>query len=154
MAAALALMARDRGGPSLALQILDTPMLDDRRTTPSSRQDNLAIRNRESNEFGSRCYLGRLVDSEDVPAYAAPPRATDLSGLPPAYIAVGTADGFRDEDTGYALRLNQAGVPAELHVYAGAPHGYQFARETAVYRQSRLDIEDWFSRQVHRRLPS
>ncbi|MCJ7670683.1 MAG: alpha/beta hydrolase [Acidimicrobiia bacterium] len=147
LAAGLALLARDRGEVPVALQILDTPMLDDRRVTASSRQDGLAIWNRESNEFGWRSYLGDRFDTDDVPAYAAPTRATDLAGLPPAFVSVGSCDGFRDEDVEYALRLNQAGVPAELHVYAGAPHGYQFARETAVYRASRLEIEDWFVRQ-------
>ena len=147
LAAGLALLARDRGEVPVALQVLDTPMLDDRRVTASSRQDGLAIWNRESNEFGWRSYLGDHFGTDDVPAYAAPTRATDLAGLPPAFVCVGTCDGFRDEDVEYALRLNQAGVPTELHVYAGAPHGYQFARDTAVYRTSRLDIEDWFARQ-------
>ena len=147
LAAGLALLARDRGEVPVALQVLDTPMLDDRRVTASSRQDGLAIWNRESNEFGWRSYLGDHFDTDDVPAYAAPTRATDLAGLPPAFVSVGSCDGFRDEDVEYAIRLNQAGVPAELHVYAGAPHGYQFARDTAVYRASRLDIEDWFARQ-------
>jgi acetyl esterase/lipase len=148
LAAGLTLLARDRGEVPVAFQILDTPMLDDRRITASSRQDELAIWNRESNEFGWRSYLGDRFDTDDVPAYAAPTRATDLAGLPPAFVSVGTCDGFRDEDVDYALRLNQAGVPTELHVYAGAPHGYQFARDTAVYRASRLDIEDWFARQL------
>jgi acetyl esterase/lipase len=147
LAAGLALLARDRGEVPVALQILDTPMLDDRRITPSSRQDGLAIWNRESNEFGWRSYLGDHFGTDDVPAYAAPTRAADLVGLPPAFVSVGTCDGFRDEAVEYALRLNQAGVPAELHVYAGAPHGYQFARDTVIYRASRLDIEDWFARQ-------
>lgn len=147
LAAGLALLARDRGEVPVRLQILDTPMLDDRRTTPSSQQDGLAIWNRESNDFAWRAYLGDLFGTDDVPPYAAPSRATDLAALPPAFVGVGTCDGFRDEDVDYALRLNKAGVPAELHVYAGAPHGYQFARDTAIYRLSRLDIEDWFTRQ-------
>jgi acetyl esterase/lipase len=148
LAAGLSLLARDRGEVPVALQVLDTAMLDDRRITASSQQDGLAIWNRESNEFGWRSYLGDLFGADDVPVYAAPARATDLAGLPPAFVSVGTCDGFRDEDVEYALRLNQAGVPTELHVYAGAPHGYQFARDTAVYRASRLDIEDWFARQL------
>jgi len=148
LAAGLALLARDRGEVPVALQILDTPMLDDRRITPSSRQDGLAIWSRESNEFGWRSYLGDRFGSEDVPGYAAPARAIDLAGLPPAFVSVGTCDGFRDEDVEYALRLNQAGVPTELRVYAGAPHGYQFARDSAIYRASRLDIEGWFARRL------
>ena len=150
LAAALALLARDRGGVPIALQLLDSPMLDDRRHTPSSRQGGLAIWSRESNEFGWRSYLAGLFGSDDVPPYAAPSRAADLSGLPPAFVAIGTADGFRDENIDYAVRLNHAGVPAELHVYAGAPHGYQFARESAIYQLSRRDIEDWLTRQIRR----
>lgn len=148
LAAALALRVRDEGGVPVALQILDSPMLDDRQVTPSSRQDGLRIWSRESNEFGWRSYLGDLYGSDDVPPYAAPARTDDLSGLPPAFVAIGTADGFRDENIAYATRLNQAGVPAELHVYAGAPHGYQFARDSAIYELSRHDIEDWFARQI------
>lgn len=150
LAAGLALLARDRGEIPVALQILDTPMIDDRMETPSSRQDGLAIWNRGSNEFGWASYLGELAGRDDVPIYAAPARADDLSALPPAFVSVGSCDGFRDEDIEYARRLNQAGVPAELHVYAGAPHGYQFARDTSIYRQSRLDIEAWFTRQRSR----
>ncbi|HEX7095319.1 MAG TPA: alpha/beta hydrolase fold domain-containing protein, partial [Acidimicrobiales bacterium] len=124
--------------------------IDDRQITPSSRLDGLPVWSRESNEFGWRSYLGDLYGTDDVPAYAAPARATDLSGLPPAFVSVGTVDGFRDEDIEYAMRLNQAGVPTELHVYPGAPHGYQIAPTAAVSRQSARDIEEWLSRQIRR----
>ena len=85
---------------------------------------------------------------DDVPYTAAPARATDLSGLPPAFVSVGSVDGFRDEDVDYALRLNQAGVPCELHVYPGAPHGYHFAVASQVARQSRRDVKAWLARQL------
>ena len=111
LAAALALLARDRGEVPVAFQLLDSPMLDDRQRTPSSRQDGLAVWSRGSNTFGWKSYLGDLYGRDDVPATAAPARATDLSGLPPAFVSVGAVDGFRDEDIDYALRLNQAGVP-------------------------------------------
>jgi acetyl esterase/lipase len=148
LAAALALLVRDRGEMDLAFQLLDCPMLDDRQTTPSSRLDGLAVWSRESNEFGWRSYLGPLYGKGDVPYLAAPARAGDLSGLPPAFVSVGTADGFHDEDVHYAMRLNQAGVPTELHVYPGAPHGYQIAMHSAVSRQSRRDQDEWLARQV------
>ncbi|HVU73617.1 MAG TPA: alpha/beta hydrolase [Mycobacteriales bacterium] len=148
LAAALALLARERGGPALAFQLLDCPMLDDRQITPSSRLDGLLVWSRESNTFGWRSYLGDLYGTDDVPATAAPARATDLSGLPPAFVSVGSVDGFRDEDVDYAQRLNEAGVPCELHVYPGAPHGYALAFSAAVTKQSLRDMFAWLARQT------
>ena len=148
LAAALALLARDRGEVQLAFQLLDSPMIDDRQATPSSRRDGLLVWTRRSNEFGWRSYLGARYGAGDVPYTAAPARATDLSGLPPAFVSVGSLDGFLDEDVDYALRLNRAGVPCELHVYPGAPHGYQIALDAAITRRSRRDVEDWLRRQA------
>jgi acetyl esterase/lipase len=148
LAAALALLARDRGEIPLRFQLLDCPMLDDRQITPSSRLEELLIFNRESNTFGWQSYLGELYGSPDVPAYAAPARATDLSGLPAAYVCVGAVDGFRDEDIAYAMRLNQAGVPTELHVYPGAPHGVMLFSNSAVAKRYAAGIEDWIGRQL------
>ena len=151
LAAGLALLARDRGEVPLAFQLLDCPMLDDRQQTASSQYEGLAVWSKHSNTFGWKSYLGDLYGSKDVPYYAAPARATDLSGLPPSYVSVGTVDGFRDEDIDYALRLNQAGVPCELHVYPGAPHGYHIAQDSATTRQSAQDTERWLARQVMKR---
>ena len=150
LAAGLALLARDRGEIQIAFQLLDCPMIDDRQITPSSQMEGLPIWSKESNEFGWRSYLGPLYGTDDVPAYAAAARATDLSGLPPAFVSVGAVDGFRDEDIDYALRLNQAGVPTELHVYPGAPHGYAIAPESAVARQSARDMAEWLARQIRK----
>ena len=124
LAAALALLARDRGEVPVQFQLLDCPMLDDRQHTWSSRLDGLEVWNKSANELGWRSYLGELYGRADVPYYAAPARATDLSGLPPVFVSVGGVDGFLAEDVDYAVRLMQAGVPTELHVYPGAPHGY------------------------------
>jgi acetyl esterase/lipase len=148
LAAALALLARDRGELSVAFQLLDSPMIDDRQATHSSRRDDLLVWSRRSNEFGWRSYLGPLYGADDVPYTAAPARAGDLSGLPPAFVSVGSIDGFLDEDVDYALRLNHAGVPCELHVYPGAPHGYQIAFTAPVTTQSRRDVEHWLRKQV------
>jgi triacylglycerol lipase len=148
MAAALALLARDRGEVPVAFQLLDSPMLDDRQITPSSRQDGLAVWTRSSNTFGWNAYLGELYGRDDVPYTAAPARATDLSGLPPTFVSVGAVDGFRDEDVDYALRLNQSGVPTELHVYPGACHGYHLARDAPVTKQSMRDMQEWLARQL------
>ena len=147
LAAALALLARDRGEVPLAFQLLDSPMLDDRQLTSSSREDGLAVWSHGSNTFGWKSYLGGLYGRDDVPATAAPARARDLSGLPPALVSVGAADGFRDEDIDYALRLNQAGVPTELHVYPGACHGFtMLAPDAAVTKQCLRNMEDWLRR--------
>jgi acetyl esterase/lipase len=145
IAAAVALLARDRGAPRVAFQLLDAPMLDDRQITPSSREDRLPVWTREASAFGWRSYLGALSGTDAVPATAAPARSTDLSGLPPAFVSVGSVDGFRDEAVDYATRLNQAGVPCELHVYAGAPHGYHLAGDTHVLRRARQDMADWLA---------
>jgi acetyl esterase/lipase len=148
LAAALALLARDRGELSVAFQLLECPMLDDRQTTSSSRLDGLPIWSRESNAFGWRSYLGALYGAAAIPQYAAPARAGDLHGLPPALIVTGGADGFRDENITYGLRLNQAGVPAELHVLAGAPHGVQMFVGTAVARRWDAIVNAWLRTQL------
>jgi acetyl esterase/lipase len=125
LAAAVALLARDRGGPALAGQLLICPMLDDRNDTPSSRQmAGLGVWDRTANEVGWTALLGDARGGPDVSPYAAPARATDLSGLPPAFIDVGSAETFRDEDVEYATRIWQAGGSAELHVWPGGFHGF------------------------------
>jgi acetyl esterase/lipase len=148
LAAALALLVRDRGAYTLAWQLLDCPMLDDRQRTPSSQADDLIVWSRESNTFGWKSYLGVLHGSDSVPYHAAPARAKDLSGLPPAYVCVGGADGFRDENIEYALRLNGAGVQCELHVYPGAPHGVMLFATTDVAQRYLRDAGDWLARRL------
>ncbi len=148
LAAGLALLARDRGEVRPEFQFLQYPMLDDRQTTPSSQLDDLYIWSRNSNTFGWKAYLGDLYGGDDVPVYAAPARAEDLEGLPPAYICVGSLDGFRDEDITYAQRLLHAGVPAELHVLPGAPHGFEMMGSSAIARQSDLNADEWIRRQL------
>ena len=150
LAAALALLARDRSEIPLSFQLLDCPMIDDRQVTASSRQEGLPVWSRESNSFGWRAYLGDLYGCDDLPYTAAPARAQDLVGLPAAFVSVGGVDGFLDEDVDYALRLNHAGVPVELHVYPGACHGYQIAQDSDITRQSRRDVEHWLARQIAR----
>ncbi|MEJ5946929.1 alpha/beta hydrolase [Pseudokineococcus basanitobsidens] len=130
LAAGLALLARERG-VDLALQLLVYPMLDDRtgaRTDVDARP--LRLWSPGSNRFGWRCYLGGL-SGDAVPAPAAPARAEDLSGLPPAWVGVGTLDLFHDEDVVYARRLRAAGVPCELEVVEGAYHGFDVVQRGA-----------------------
>ena len=133
LAAGVALAARDRGEIELCYQLLVYPMLDDRNATRSSHavQDSRTW-NREANDAGWNAYLAGNAGADDVSSYAAPARATDVAGLPPAYINVGDLDLFVDEDVAYARALANAGVPVELHVYPGAYHGSNGAVPTSV----------------------
>jgi acetyl esterase/lipase len=121
LAAALALLARDRGsgqGVTPAFQLLVYPMLDDR-SAMTADKPNYRLWNPRANRFGWTAYLG---DSD--PQIAVPARRDDLSGLPPAWIGVGANDLFHDEDLAYAERLRAAGVPCEVEVVPGAFHGF------------------------------
>jgi acetyl esterase/lipase len=132
LAAGTALRARDEGGPALAGQVLIYPMLDDRNETVSSYQiDGFGRWDRGSNETGWDAYLGGLRESGPVPAYAAPARATDLSGLPPTFIDAGSAEVFRDEDVAYASRIWAAGGVCELHVWPGGFHAFDMTAPDA-----------------------
>jgi acetyl esterase/lipase len=123
LAAALALLCRDRGGPSLCFQFLAMPVLDDRLATHSMKTFiDTPEWNRPSAELSWTYYLG-ASGSTDVSAYAAPARATDLHDLPPAYVSTMEFDPLRDEGILYALALLDAGVPVELHSYPGTFHG-------------------------------
>ena len=127
-------------------------MLDDRQITASSQQDGLPVWSRGSNTFGWKSYLGELYGRDDVPAHRGT-RAGDRSrrACRPRSSSVGAVDGFRDEDADYALRLNHAGVPAELHVYPGACHGFtSFAPDAPVTKQCKRDMEEWLSRMTQR----
>jgi acetyl esterase/lipase len=125
VAAGLALLTRDRAEVELAFQLLIYPMIDDRNIAPASEtRPDTYVWTRENNLMGWRAYLGCEPGGDDVSPYAAASRATDLSGLPPAYIPVGELDLFLDENIDYAQRLLAAGVPTELHVYPGAYHGF------------------------------
>jgi len=125
LAAALALLARDRGEFRLAFQHLTYPMIDDR-TCLSDQHPHTGefIWTPHNNRFGWAALLGQEPGGPDVSPYAAAARATDLTGLPPAYIMTGALDLFLEEDMDYARRLIRAGVPTELHVYPGGFHGF------------------------------
>lgn len=153
LAAAVALLARDRNGPAVLAQLLMCPMLDDRNDSPSARQmRGLGIWDASSNETGWDALLGEGVrGGPDVSPYAAPARATDLAGLPPAYIDVGTAETFRDEDVAYASRIWQAGGEAELHVWPGGFHGFDVVAPDAAISQGAVAARaGWLRRQLGR----
>lgn len=148
LAAGCALAARDRGGPDLCGQLLVYPMLDDRGLVPSVRQfDGVGVWDRISNETGWRALLGAAYGTDEVSPYAAPARAGDLSGLPPAYLDVGSAEIFRDETVDYASRLWQAGGQAELHVWSGGFHGFDLFAPHAVLSQGMVATRNaWLER--------
>ncbi|MCW4457740.1 alpha/beta hydrolase [Microbacterium sp. MPKO10] len=148
LAAGTALLARDRKGPALAGQVLIYPMLDDRDATASCAQiDGVGVWDRTSNVTGWSALLGERVGTDDVSIYAAPARATDLSGLPPAFIDCGSAEVFRDEDVAYASALWRAGVQAELHVWPGGFHGFDMmAPHTAIAQSMTAARDAWVTR--------
>jgi triacylglycerol lipase len=152
LAAGLALLARDRGGPALAFQHLIYPMLDDRTCVRPDRHEftgefqwTLA-----HNIIGWSSLLGREPGDANVPPYAAAARAGQLAGLPPTFINVGSLDLFFEEDMEYARRLTRAGVPVELHVYPGAFHGFDRVDPTArVSRAANRDSVEALRRALH-----
>ncbi|MBC3760849.1 alpha/beta hydrolase [Quadrisphaera oryzae] len=148
LSAALALLARDRRGPALLGQLLIYPMIDDRNDSPSAVQmADTGTWGRTANTTGWTSLLGDAAGGADVSPYAAPARATDLSGLPPAFVDVASAENFRDEDVAYAVRLWQAGVQAELHVWPGGFHGFDaFAPEAQISQEARAARLRWLRR--------
>jgi acetyl esterase/lipase len=140
MAAALTILARERGGPKIARQILLMPMLDDRTRTPDPHIAPYALWSYDDSATAWPALLGDAAGGPDVPATAAPARLEDATGLPPAYIEVGQIDVFRDEDMAYATKLSRAGVPVEFHLHPGAPHEFDsIAFDSDVARRAIAD---------------
>jgi len=134
LAAALAVLARDRGEVAVCFQCLTYPMIDDRTVTRPDPHPFVGhhLWTPTQNRFGWAALLGRDPGGDDVSPYAAAARTPDLAGLPPALIVVGALDLFLEEDIEYARRLMRAGVPTELHVYPGAYHGFDLTPGAAV----------------------
>ncbi len=140
LAAATALMARDRGGPPLCFQFLQIPELDDRLQTASmQRFTDTPLWNLPNAEWSWKHYLGDLHGRVDVPYTAAPSRCTDLSGLPPAYVSTMEFDPLRDEGILYAVAMMRDGVQVELHSYPGTFHGSTLVQSAAISKQSNRD---------------
>ena len=141
LAAALALMARDRGEYGLAFQHLIYPMLDDRTCVADTAHPHAGrfVWTPQQNRFGWTSLLGQRPGSPDVSPYAAPARAMDLEGLPPTFISLGALDLFLEEDMEYARRLTRAGVPVEMHIYPGGFHAFDVAPEAQVAQAARRD---------------
>ncbi len=135
LAAATALLARDRGGPPVCFQFLGIPELDHRLDTTSMRTFvDTPMWDRSLAEASWRDYLG--PDAGEVSPYASPAIATDLSGLPPAYVTTMEFDPLRDEGILYALRMMEAGVSVELHNFPGTFHGSAMATTAAISRRA------------------
>jgi acetyl esterase/lipase len=140
MAAGLTILARERGGPKIARQILLMPMLDDRTRTPDPHIAPYALWSYDDSATAWPALLGETAGGPDVPATAAPGRLDDATDLPPAYIEVGQIDVFRDEDLSYATTLSRAGVPVEFHLHPGVPHEFDsIAFDSDVARRAMAD---------------
>jgi triacylglycerol lipase len=141
LAAALALLARDRAEYALAFQHLIYPMLDDRTGTHSDPHPFAGeyIWTPHNNRFGWEALLGHPPGGDDVSPYAAPARAKSLKGLPPTFISTGSLDLFLEEDMDYARRLLRDGVPTEFHIYPGGPHAFDMAPGVDISAAARRD---------------
>lgn len=152
LSAATALLARDRNGPALCFQYLGIPELDDRlQTTSMQRFVDTPMWNRPNAELSWDFYLGEQYSrgGDDVPYYAAPARAKDLSGLPPAYVSTMEFDPLRDEGVEYGLKLMQAGVATELHSFPGTFHGSSLFADTAISKRESKEMFTVLRRALH-----
>ena len=152
LAAGAVLLARDRGGPTVAAQLLHCPMLDDRDRTISSRQTVDGVPwTRSDNDFGWNALLGERRGTDRVSSYSAPSRMVDLTGLPPTFMDVGSVDLFRDEVVEFASRIWEGGGDAELHVWAGGVHSFTWWKPTAaISLAATAASDDWVGRQIRR----
>lgn len=148
LSAAMTLMARDRGGPALFAQVLYVPMLDDRNDSVAAHQcQGLGTWTWEMGEVAWHAVLGEQTGGDDVSPYVAPARATDLTGLPQAYLELASVDPFRDDSMRYAMRLWEAGVPAEVHTWGGGCHGFDMIFPQSQLTQIALEVRrSWFRR--------
>jgi acetyl esterase/lipase len=142
LCAALALLARDRKGPHIAFQFLGVPELDDRLTTASMTAfTDTPMWDRPNAVASWDHYLGAgRAGTGDVSIYAAPARATDLGGLPPAYVSVMHFDPLRDEGIAYALGMLTAGVTVELHLFPGTFHGSALIQHAAISQREQAEV--------------
>ncbi len=144
LAAGLAQRLLDRGAQLPIGQVLKYPMLDDRTATKRELDDTTFVWNNTSNHFGWKSYLDAEPGSQNLPEYAVPARRENLSGLPPAYIAVGEIDLFFNEDKQYADRLSAAAVEIEFNSYPGFPHaGELVSPEASVSKRFQSDLMAW-----------
>jgi acetyl esterase/lipase len=137
LAAGISLRARDEQGPRICFQLLNQPGLDD-------RQESWSARNFTDTPWMTRDKItaawGHYLGGAAATPYAAPARAADLSGLPPAYVATAEFCPNRDEDIAYAARLLRSGVSVELHQFAGTFHGSQAILSAEVSQRQLAEL--------------
>jgi acetyl esterase/lipase len=145
LAASLVQQLHDAGGIAAKAQWLFCPMIDDQ--TAARRELDMVrhrIWNNCLNTMAWRCYLSQEPGSNSVPAYAAPARRADLSGLPPAWIGAGDIELFYEENRTYAERLQQASVAVTLDIVQGAPHGFEaWAHDTKLAQDYIARAQSW-----------
>jgi acetyl esterase/lipase len=152
LAATTAIYARDHAGPALAGLLLMCPMLDHRNDSPSALQmEGVGSWDRVANAAGWQAYLGSDVSADDPPPYASAAVCTDHRGLPPTFIDVGSAETFRSECVDFADAMWKAGGDAELHVWPGGVHGFDFLAPWApMSRDARAARTAWLRRVISR----
>lgn len=159
LAAALSLLARDRGEVAIAFQMLLYPMLDDRMVLESARNNDAPVWNTKSNACAWKLYLGQLYGSDEVPAYAAPARACDYRNMPPTCTMAGTIEPFFDETREYVKRLKESGTKVRFKEFPECYHGFDIvASKSSVgkaaiqyYRNAfRYAAEHFFAEQKKR----
>jgi acetyl esterase len=150
LAAALALLARDRGGPKISAQFLIYPMLDHRTGGAGDVRENRAVGEfiwtRPHNRFAWSALRGNQKIEADRLHHFSPSLAKSVDGLPRCYIASGSLDLFLEEDIEYALRLVHAGVPVEIHSYAGGVHAFDLVAEASISRCFAADLANCLKR--------
>ena len=148
LAAALALWDRDEGRVGIILQMLVYPVLDSTLSTDSARlmKDSPLWNSRLSRRMWE-IYLRSGLQGMDA-CYASPSAASDLTGLPPAYIEVCEHDSLRDEGLDYASRLEEAGVRTMAVIEEGACHGFDFLSCTAISRKAIIRRSDILRRML------
>ncbi len=139
LAAVVALMARERGGPALVQQTLIYPVTNYDLDTPSYHENATGyLLTREGMRWFWRHYLAR--DEQGKEPYASPLLAGSLAGLPPALVITAGCDPLRDEGEAYAARLRDAGVPVTLTRYEGIFHG--FIRMTRLHDKAKAALDE------------
>ncbi|GFP76478.1 alpha/beta hydrolase [Clostridium fungisolvens] len=156
LTAALTLYTRDKGEVNIAFQMPLYPMLDDRMTTESAKENDAPVWNSKSNSLGWKLYLGCLFGTEKVPYYAAAARSEDYSKLPPTATFVGSLEPFRDETIYYVENLKKAGIPVHFEIFTGCYHGFdQICPKAEVTKKAheflvncfKYAIENYFAKQ-------
>lgn len=154
LAAALCMYAKDKKTVNIAYQMPLYPMIDNE-DTETSRDNHAPVWNTRRNHYGWKKYL-KGITGRKIPAYAAPARRKDYSGLPPAYTFVGTAEPFYAETKTYIRNLQKAGVEAEIDIYPDMFHAFDMllpfltvSREAAAKFEKRFEhaMEHYFSEQ-------